>query len=67
MKCVKCGSKNCKLFDTRKNVEQTVTRRKRRCLDCGKEWETYEFDSTTVYTGDVKQLANDWRQGKPGE
>ena len=67
MKCIKCGSRNNKLCDSRKNFEHTIVRRKRKCLDCGKQWVTYEFDTRTIDTFDLKQLIEDWREARYGE
>lgn len=67
MKCVKCGSRNYKLYNTRKNVEHTIVKRQRKCLDCGAQWDTYEFDEGAILTQNVKQLMYEWKQAKTGE
>lgn len=40
MKCPYCGSNNTKVVDTRET--ESLTRRRRECLKCGKRFTTYE-------------------------
>lgn len=39
--CPECGEKS-KIMDVRDRTDGTV-RRRRRCLECGKEWKTVEI------------------------
>lgn len=42
MKCPFCGSSKDKVTDTRSTEDDTVVRRRRECLDCGRRFTTYE-------------------------
>lgn len=42
MKCPFCGSGRDKVTDTRSTEDDTVIRRRRECLDCGRRFTTYE-------------------------
>lgn len=42
MKCPFCGSEKDKVTDTRATEDNTVIRRRRECLDCGRRFTTYE-------------------------
>jgi transcriptional regulator NrdR family protein len=55
MRCPECGSmeKN-KVCNTRTNIDQTITKRRRECLTCGHRWTTYEMDAA-----EIKNLSND--------
>lgn len=42
MLCPYCHSKKSKVVDKRDNLETSITRRRRECLDCEKRFTTYE-------------------------
>ncbi|MBC8208058.1 MAG: transcriptional repressor NrdR [Desulfobulbaceae bacterium] len=42
MKCPYCGHVDSKVVDSRVNKENTITRRRRSCLECGQRFTTYE-------------------------
>ena len=42
MRCPFCGSTRDKVTDTRSTEDDTVVRRRRECLDCGRRFTTYE-------------------------
>ncbi|MDY6905517.1 MAG: transcriptional regulator NrdR [Thermodesulfobacteriota bacterium] len=42
MKCPFCGDLNNKVIDSRLSREETETRRRRECLQCGRRFTTYE-------------------------
>ncbi|MBS3122341.1 transcriptional regulator NrdR [Candidatus Woesearchaeota archaeon] len=42
MKCPFCPSTETKVVDKRETEEQSITRRRRECLKCGKRFTTYE-------------------------
>lgn len=42
MKCPSCGSTEDKVIDSRVRKNNTVIRRRRECLNCGKRFTTYE-------------------------
>ncbi|MDY6825058.1 MAG: transcriptional regulator NrdR [Thermodesulfobacteriota bacterium] len=42
MKCPFCGNLNNKVIDSRLSREETETRRRRECLQCGRRFTTYE-------------------------
>ena len=42
MKCPYCGHLDNKVIDSRLNKENTITRRRRSCLDCNQRFTTYE-------------------------
>jgi transcriptional repressor NrdR len=43
MRCVYCGSSEDKVIDSRSVQEDSVIRRRRQCLRCGKRFTTYEY------------------------
>lgn len=43
MKCPSCGHLEDKVVDTRSIREGTATRRRRKCMACGKRFTTYEY------------------------
>lgn len=51
MDCVKCGSYQVKVIDTRAKGKRKIYRR-RECLRCGYRWSTLELP-----VGDLKQIA----------
>ncbi len=42
MRCPYCGHVDSKVIDSRVNKENTITRRRRACLECGQRFTTYE-------------------------
>lgn len=42
MRCLKCGSEESKVIDSRVVEEGNSIRRRRECLNCGKRYTTYE-------------------------
>lgn len=42
MKCPYCGYKEDKVIDSRSSSDDTIIRRRRQCLKCGKRFTTYE-------------------------
>ncbi len=42
MKCPYCAHVDSKVIDSRVNKENTITRRRRSCLECGQRFTTYE-------------------------
>lgn len=42
MKCLKCGSEDSKVVDSRTVEDGNSTRRRRECLQCGNRFTTYE-------------------------
>ena len=42
MKCQYCGNSDSKVIDSRQNEDGTITRRRRKCENCGKRFTTYE-------------------------
>lgn len=56
MRCVKCGTKNCKTWDSRKILDDRVVKRRRKCDKCGHRWVTYEFALSDIYTQDLKEM-----------
>ena len=42
MKCMYCGSINSKVIDSRAGEDNTIIRRRRECINCGKRFTTYE-------------------------
>lgn len=47
MKCVYCGCLESKVIDSRATEENTMIRRRRECMNCGKRFTTYETVETT--------------------
>lgn len=43
MRCAYCGSIEDKVIDSRSIQEDSVIRRRRQCLECGKRFTTYEY------------------------
>ena len=43
MRCAYCGSNEDKVIDSRSIQEDSVIRRRRQCLRCGKRFTTYEY------------------------
>ncbi len=43
MKCPFCGNIEDKVIDSRSSRDNTVIRRRRECIQCGKRFTTYEF------------------------
>lgn len=52
MKCVKCGSYQVQVIDTRNDREERRIYRRRRCLRCSHRWTTVELP-----VGDLKTAA----------
>ena len=49
MRCPACSSmKKNKICNTRTNVDQTITKRRRECLVCDHRWTTYEMDTSEI-------------------
>ena len=42
MRCVFCGNDDSKVIDSRANEDNTIIKRRRECLNCGKRFTTYE-------------------------
>ncbi len=47
MKCIYCGFEDSKVIDSRSADDNTIIRRRRECLKCGKRFTTYEKIETT--------------------
>lgn len=47
MKCMYCGCKESKVVDSRSTDEDSMIRRRRECMNCGKRFTTYETVETT--------------------
>lgn len=50
MRCVKCGSANDTIIDTRESTKMRIPtkRRRRKCRDCGHSETWYEFSATSL-------------------
>ncbi len=59
MKCMYCGSINSKVIDSRAGEDNTIIRRRRECINCGKRFTTYEtVENTPIFvikTSGVRQ------------
>lgn len=64
--CPTCGKRNLIVVDSRGNKDGTVTRRRRRCLDCEARHTSYEmFLDPTVFTDQrarAKEIARQLRE-----
>ncbi|MBE7062133.1 MAG: transcriptional repressor NrdR [Clostridiales bacterium] len=50
MKCMYCGSINSKVIDSRAGEDNTIIRRRRECINCGKRFTTYEtVENTPIF------------------
>ncbi|MBQ7308331.1 MAG: transcriptional repressor NrdR [Clostridia bacterium] len=50
MKCLRCGSKNTKVLDSRLIEQDTKIRRRRECADCKFRFTTFEtYEKQTLY------------------
>ena len=47
MKCMYCGFLESKVIDSRSTDENTMIRRRRECISCGRRFTTYETVETT--------------------
>ncbi len=47
MKCMYCGFLESKVIDSRSTDENTMIRRRRECINCGRRFTTYETVETT--------------------
>ena len=47
MKCMYCGFLESKVIDSRSTDENTMIRRRRECISCGRRFTTYETIETT--------------------
>ena len=47
MKCMYCGCVESKVIDSRSTDENTMIRRRRECISCGRRFTTYETVETT--------------------
>ncbi len=47
MKCLYCGCIDSKVIDSRSTDENTMIRRRRECIKCGRRFTTYETVETT--------------------
>ena len=47
MKCMYCGCTESKVIDSRSTEEDTIIRRRRECVSCGRRFTTYETVETT--------------------
>ncbi len=47
MKCMYCGCIESKVIDSRSTDENTMIRRRRECINCGRRFTTYETVETT--------------------
>lgn len=47
MKCMYCGCVDSKVIDSRSTDENTMIRRRRECIGCGRRFTTYETVETT--------------------
>ncbi len=47
MKCMYCGCVESKVIDSRSTDENTMIRRRRECIKCGRRFTTYETVETT--------------------
>lgn len=47
MKCMYCGCIESKVIDSRSTDENTMIRRRRECVECGRRFTTYETIETT--------------------
>ena len=47
MKCMYCGCIESKVIDSRSTDENTMIRRRRECVNCGRRFTTYETVETT--------------------
>ena len=47
MKCMYCGCIESKVIDSRATDENTMIRRRRECINCGRRFTTYETVETT--------------------
>ena len=47
MKCMYCGCIESKVIDSRSTDENTMIRRRRECISCGRRFTTYETVETT--------------------
>ena len=47
MKCMYCGCTDSKVIDSRSTDENTMIRRRRECIKCGRRFTTYETVETT--------------------
>ena len=57
MKCMYCGCVDSKVIDSRSAEDDTIIRRRRECLSCGKRFTTYEtIENTPVLV--VKSSGN---------
>ena len=48
MSCPRCGSINTKVIDSKNNEKQDGIVRRRKCLKCGKRWNTTELYSELI-------------------
>ena len=50
MKCIYCGCTDSKVIDSRSAEDDTIIRRRRECINCGKRFTTYEtVENTPVF------------------
>lgn len=42
MKCMTCGSRDCRTTETRETLGGILVRRRKHCLDCGAKFNSYE-------------------------
>lgn len=50
MKCIYCGCTDSKVIDSRSAEDDTIIRRRRECVNCGKRFTTYEtVENTPVF------------------
>ena len=55
MRCIQCGSHEDKVIDSRSTKDGTTIRRRRKCLNCGSRFTTYEQSERT----ELRVIKND--------
>ena len=62
MKCPFCGYEESKVIDSRSTDENTMIRRRRECIGCGRRFTTYETVETTpvlvIKSGGNREMFN---------
>ena len=62
MKCMYCGCIESKVIDSRSTDENTMIRRRRECIGCGRRFTTYETVETTpvlvIKSGGTREMCD---------